>query len=239
MYQILGTRVPSTRTSTRTPRSNPLNTFSLSCSVRSVSHLGSHSERLSDVCHFQNNAMGNSRGGIKHKRNYKPTKRKANCRGIKKTLAKQARDPTVAQNWDNNKTLKQNYQSMGIDMLDARAGRRKAERHAKVAGLLADNPGMGLPADPDATEPRPKSANMFFSKDESHFPYRAVKFLSMQEAHIIREMLEKHGNDYASMASDLKLNQQQLTAGQLRKKCEKFVKEVQAQQPAADDMPVE
>ena len=51
-----------------------------------------------------------------HERDRFP-KRKANCRGIKKTLAKQARDPTVAQNWDNNKTLKQNYQSMGIDML--------------------------------------------------------------------------------------------------------------------------
>jgi hypothetical protein len=40
--------------------------------------------------------MGNNRNAIKHKRGYKPTKRKSTSKGIKKTLGKQARDPTVS-----------------------------------------------------------------------------------------------------------------------------------------------
>ena len=50
---------------------------------------------LLDAEHNHQQKMGNSRSAVKHRRGYKPTKRKSTSKGIKKTLGKQARDPTV------------------------------------------------------------------------------------------------------------------------------------------------
>jgi hypothetical protein len=133
----------------------------------------------------------------------------------------------VAKNWDNNKTVKENYSSMGIDMLDGRTGRKGAESQARNASLLADNPDMVL----DAMIPesgKVKTESIFWDHDQANFNYKACKFLSMQEAYQVKAMIDKHGDDYSAMARDMKMNQQQLTAGQLRRKCAMFAKEVNA-----------
>ncbi|KAJ3090137.1 Nucleolar protein 16 [Quaeritorhiza haematococci] len=47
---------------------------------------------------------------------------------------------------------------------------------------------------------------------------------SEQETYFMLDLVRKYGSDYEKMARDRKLNPYQLTAGQLRKKCEKVLK---------------
>lgn len=50
---------------------------------------------------------------------------------------------------------------------------------------------------------------------------KIVKFISANEARVLRELEEKHGvGRWKEMAKDMKLNKFQLTAGQIKKKLE-------------------
>ncbi|CAG8575723.1 1366_t:CDS:2 [Acaulospora colombiana] len=45
------------------------------------------------------------------------------------------------------------------------------------------------------------------------------------ERRLCEELINKYGNDYQSMSRDIKINTYQHTAAQLKKKCEKYLKE--------------
>ncbi|KAI9206502.1 ribosome biogenesis protein Nop16 [Polychytrium aggregatum] len=53
---------------------------------------------------------------------------------------------------------------------------------------------------------------------------RLERKTSEQEGKFMLDLVKKHGDDYAAMARDMKLNPYQLTEGQLRKRCERALK---------------
>ena len=57
---------------------------------------------------------------------------------------------------------------------------------------------------------------------------KRTRFQSSREQDFLREIIAKYGNDYSRMKHD-KLNVLQLTEGQLRKKCEKYLSLLQQQ----------
>lgn len=53
-------------------------------------------------------------------------------------------------------------------------------------------------------------------------------YQSEGEKRFIEELIRKYGDDYDAMFRDIKLNIYQHTAAQLRKKCQKYLKNKQA-----------
>jgi len=56
------------------------------------------------------------------------------------------------------------------------------------------------------------------------------RHISSNEELICKDLIAKHGDDYQAMFRDLKLNKYQLTAKQLKKKCEKYLKSLEQQE---------
>ena len=65
-----------------------------------------------------------------------------------------------------------------------------------------------------------------------------VLFLSVKDQSIARRLIEKYGDDYEKMARDIKINVEQLTAGQLERLIIKYKKLLQTYdepEPAKED----
>ncbi|KAI8143906.1 ribosome biogenesis protein Nop16 [Fennellomyces sp. T-0311] len=61
--------------------------------------------------------------------------------------------------------------------------------------------------------------------------HKNIKYQSMYQQHWVAKLINKHGDDYKAMFWDKDLNQNQLTANQLKKKCAQFLKENPTFQP--------
>ena len=119
----------------------------------------------------------------------------------------------MIQNWDEKKTLQQNYAAMGLK-LDANEdiktmNRRKKEQEEEkqeAYGFMTEE--LNEIADLPPQDPRSQQ----------------VKSMSLQEQYRLRDMLRKHGDDYQKMSRDLALNTLQETARQIEKRMTLYLK---------------
>ncbi|OAO12044.1 hypothetical protein AV274_3211 [Blastocystis sp. ATCC 50177/Nand II] len=96
--------------------------------------------------------------------------------------------------WDNNKTILQNYERMGI---------------------IADT------NHPEQTHKTDDPLIQFVPQEQVK---NERILISCHDQTICRKLITKYGDDYEAMFRDIKLNPQQLTARQLEKQCEKYKK---------------
>ena len=104
--------------------------------------------------------------------------------------------------WDNNKTLRQNYEKLGLV-----ANTNKMEEAPKTEEpLIRKNEWMELDLE-------------FIEAEEIK---REDNIMSVYDQNYIKKLIDKHGDDVDAMFRDIKLNTNQLTVGQLKKKVEKY-----------------
>lgn len=104
--------------------------------------------------------------------------------------------------WDNNKTLRQNYERLGLI-----ADTNKMEEAPKTA-------------EPLIRRNAPPCLLLEFVEMEEI--KREDNIMSVYDQNYIKKLIEKHGDDVEAMFRDIKLNTNQLTVGQLKKKIEKY-----------------
>ena len=63
-------------------------------------------------------------------------------------------------------------------------------------------------------------------EEEAAVVYKKETFQGTSQKQHIKQLIDKHGNDYKAMARDIKLNIYQHTKAQLKKKCEKYLREL-------------
>ena len=104
--------------------------------------------------------------------------------------------------WDNTKTLRQNYEKLGLV-----ANIKKMEEAPKTEEpLIRKNERMVLDLE-------------FIEAEEIK---REDNIMSVYDQNYIKKLIDKHGDDVDAMFRDIKLNTNQLTVGQLKKKIEKY-----------------
>ena len=104
--------------------------------------------------------------------------------------------------WDNTKTLRQNYEKLGLV-----ANINKMEEAPKTEEpLIRKNERMALDLE-------------FIEAEEIK---REDNIMSVYDQNYIKKLIDKHGDDVDAMFRDIKLNTNQLTVGQLKKKIEKY-----------------
>ncbi|KAI9269271.1 ribosome biogenesis protein Nop16 [Phascolomyces articulosus] len=69
-------------------------------------------------------------------------------------------------------------------------------------------------------------------EEQARNAHKNVKYQSTYQQHWIAQLMDKHGDDYKAMFWDTELNQNQMTANQLKKKCAQFLKQNPDFQPA-------
>ena len=63
-------------------------------------------------------------------------------------------------------------------------------------------------------------------EEEAAVVYKKETFQGASQKQFIKQLIDKHGNDYKAMARDIKLNIYQHTKAQLKNKCEKYLREL-------------
>ena len=111
--------------------------------------------------------------------------------------------PVIHKNWDRRKTLRQNYEKMGVvlnaNMAAVRVGSGATEKKTEEkVGYLTEE------LEVVASLPKPE-------------PY-VPKSMGIREQHILMSLMNKHGDDVEAMARDFKVNVMQETAGVLKKR---------------------
>lgn len=130
----------------------------------------------------------------------------------------------VRQAWDPSKTMKQNYESMGL------VSNPNYLKHAHERTEPTENTDAGLKATGPATNPvtfmdastvpslrDQLSANL---PGESH---RGEHFMTELEIVYLEPLIRRHGDNYRKMARDLKLNFKQHSAKKLQRRCERLL----------------
>ncbi|CAG8500037.1 7886_t:CDS:2 [Acaulospora morrowiae] len=158
----------------------------------------------------------------------------------------------IADNWDNKATLRQNYQRLGLmtSLNGVSGGVEKLypeepplvldkEELKKTLGpdegiIERDEQGnvinviIGKGHEEEDTEIKPAPAKTDVVKaleEQASKVYKHEKYQSEGEKRFCEELISKYGDDYQSMFRDIKLNVYQHTEAQLKKKCEKYLKE--------------
>lgn len=103
--------------------------------------------------------------------------------------------------WSSGKTLKQNYEEMGV-LLDVNKIGKPSSADGKVKGYLVD--------DLDAIKALPRA------------PSYVVRSMGVNERDIMRRLLDKHDDDFGAMARDIKINIYQKTAAELRRRAKLY-----------------
>lgn len=111
--------------------------------------------------------------------------------------------------WDNKKTLRQNYQALGL-LSDVNVDLKARMPHG-ATGLRDDN-GGAMTAQMTAIQNLPKG-----------IPYEA-KSMSIKEQKEVMSLMRQHGHDYDAMAKNIKVNVHQRTSRELQKRCELYKK---------------
>jgi nucleolar protein 16 len=175
--------------------------------------------------------------------------------------------PLVKQNWDKTKTLKQNYQALGLTShLNGFAGgteeeallRQKElelleEKKQNVEWKLLDEVTQKEEENPIFTPPEtdgpldervlrlglkinlksavvsnavPETDIIKQMREESANPHIEERHQSEQEMLVFEKLIAKYGEDYDRMVLDRKLNPYQLSAGQLKRKLKRYLKDL-------------
>ena len=120
----------------------------------------------------------------------------------------------ITEQWDNRKTLAQNYKEMGL-LTDVNAiGKPKKEEKggggkAEAGEHGEEKVGYMIPILKEIEEaPAPA-------------PY-VPKSMGLPEQRILDRLMRKHGEDYEAMARDIKVNVHQQTVAQLKKRIALF-----------------
>ena len=117
----------------------------------------------------------------------------------------------ITEQWDNRKTLAQNYEEMGLLTDVNKIGKpKKGKGEAGGSGDEgAERVGYMIPILKKIEEaPAPP-------------PY-VPKSMGLPEQRILDRLMRKHGEDYEAMARDIKVNVHQQTSAQLKKRIELF-----------------
>ncbi|CAB4417583.1 hypothetical protein RhiirA5_310274 [Rhizophagus irregularis] len=101
------------------------------------------------------------------------------------------------------------------NVINVTIGRSREEEEEEVFDTEIDP----VPAKTDIIKALEAQAASVFSKHES--------YQSNGEKQFIEELIQKYGDDYDAMFRDIKLNIYQHTAAQLRKKCQRYLKNKQ------------
>ncbi|EDO47617.1 predicted protein [Nematostella vectensis] len=120
---------------------------------------------------------------------------------------------TLSKRWDHSKTLKQNFQELGLvsDVNVALPIQKKKKRED-------DNEKMEVEKSPtDVVQEFETLAANEVKKERRIAP---------GEAHFVWKLIQKHGEDYKAMSKD-KDNYYQHTPKQLKRKCEAFLRSSQ------------
>ena len=130
-------------------------------------------------------------------------------RNYAKFIPPQIQDPVVRANWDPRKSPAHNMRKMGLQALpntDSKSSGRihpnNEEQHTKVQ--LFDIP----------------ESDMMNSDDVS---IRINAPMSILQQQYICKCISKYGDDYSTMAKDIKVNNMQHTENQLRKIAARFI----------------
>ena len=143
--------------------------------------------------------------------------------------------PIVEKVWDQKKTLRQNYQALGLQGDVNRAISENSVR-SKHPGKLSKDQAASASAqegvewvDLDSI-PRP----------EDERSRRVAHNMSEEEQIYVSTLIERHGMDYKAMERDIKTNVYQWTASRLKRRCvrynllaEQVRKEAEAEEQAA------
>ncbi|DAZ93520.1 TPA: hypothetical protein N0F65_002446 [Lagenidium giganteum] len=159
---------------------------------------------------------GNSirrRNKVKVTRNQKPRR---------KYKTKFVGDVRIQNQWDHNKTIRQNYEAIG---LQADPNSHQALKESiQGADKALDEPEFFHVPDSD------------FLNERNH--RRPEHHMSEDEISYLRKLIAKHGEDYKAMERDIKVNNMQWTENKLKRRCARLAlldAKVIQQQTAADD----
>lgn len=111
--------------------------------------------------------------------------------------------PIIAEAWDKNKTMRQNFTSLGL---------------VEDVNIPATRPKK--PADPNA-KPIEGIVGKLEAAAKQEQANATVRFAAAGEVRFIEQLVEKHGDDFVAMAKDHKLNVYQHTPAQLKRKYKK------------------
>nr|CCA16621.1 conserved hypothetical protein [Albugo laibachii Nc14] len=132
---------------------------------------------------------------VKVKRRLKPQRKYRN---------KFVGDQNVQKQWDHKKTVRQNYEKIGL-LVDSNACKDLREAYAGVEGdaNIADTL-YEVPDSDFLNERNPK-------RPENHMSEEEIKYL--------RPLIAKHKENYKAMELDIKVNCFQWTENKLRRRC--------------------
>ncbi|KJE97688.1 hypothetical protein CAOG_07793 [Capsaspora owczarzaki ATCC 30864] len=158
--------------------------------------------------------------------------------------------PDVQAAWDKNKTLKENFASLGLVVDPNATLQLRAEANlAASRGLLSngDAPGsvdllaLDAQAAADAAEAAAGTPKVSEAVSvDGALEAKAAKTASAQVhqppgvQEFVRALMERHGTNYKAMARDKELNYLQHTANQIRRKCTLY-RRLQGESVDSDD----
>ncbi|KAJ2450095.1 Nucleolar protein 16 [Coemansia sp. RSA 2336] len=192
---------------------------------------------------------------IARKKLRNPALKKTRRRAEKNRKKKFTGHPLLRELWDDSLTVTENYRKLGlVSKLNGVSGGTVKEPAQQPQEETEDDikksipQGYGLierdddgniinvilpdePQDPldSDYEPEPvkakKEGAQILEKYSQEYETRKDRWMSQGERKILQAFIDKHGDNYQAMFWDQELNKQQLTARQLQKKIEKYLKE--------------
>eukprot|EP00039_Didymoeca_costata_P001555 m.53302 g.53302 ORF g.53302 m.53302 type:complete len:170 (+) comp10856_c0_seq1:226-735(+) len=137
----------------------------------------------------------------------KKVRKKNSHQGREAKIIRNILNPVVAQAWDKEKTVQQNFVDMGLTNDANKAFKNEEEGEGKK-----------------------KKAQTAVVKELEELAAKAmptVTFASAGEIEFVQELTNKYGSDYVAMSRDHQLNTYQHTPKQLQRKIEKVKKSLQ------------
>ncbi|EQC33563.1 hypothetical protein SDRG_09069 [Saprolegnia diclina VS20] len=134
------------------------------------------------------------KGKVKVSRKSKP---------IRKYKTKFVGDGEIKKLWDHKLTTKQNYEKIGLN--------RDPNAIAQIRACTEEI------IDPEELFDVPDSDILNLNDERNH--KKAENHMSEMEVAYLRPLLAKFGDDYAAMARDIKINNEQWTESKLKRRC--------------------
>ncbi|KAJ3277434.1 Nucleolar protein 16 [Borealophlyctis nickersoniae] len=111
-----------------------------------------------------------------------------------------------------------------VDNRALHIGEKVSLRHLVPSSIASPSTSAASPS-PSSSAPKTLAEQIISALEQE-----AASFVKLQrkasehESKVLLDLVKKHGLDYAAMARDMKLNRYQLSAGQLKKKFERWEK---------------